>query len=290
MIGMEIRGTTQVLGILGDPVAHSLSPVMQNGALGQAGLDAVYVPFHVLPSELGAAVEGLRALQVLGVNVTVPHKEAVCAFLDELDVDARLIGAVNTIVNRDGKLIGYNTDGRGFIRSLAEDLDFDPRGRRIMLLGAGGACRAAVVALARAGVKWIGIANRTPERAQGLCRDFSSVLAGVEFADFSLSGSELKAALRGVDLLVNTSAMGLKGEKVNPELVISLQKTAVVYDMVYAENGCTPFLDLAKKHGIRGADGRGMLVGQGEEAYSIWTGQQPPRGVMKKRIFGNPQE
>nr|NIQ92778.1 shikimate dehydrogenase [Desulfuromonadales bacterium]NIR33899.1 shikimate dehydrogenase [Desulfuromonadales bacterium]NIS39189.1 shikimate dehydrogenase [Desulfuromonadales bacterium] len=123
---MNISGASRVLGIFGDPVGHSLSPVIQNAALEEAGIDAVYVPFHVLPGELENAVTSLRALNIGGVNVTVPHKEAVCAYLDEIDPEARQIGAVNTIVNRSGVLVGYNTDGRGFLKSLEEDLGFDP--------------------------------------------------------------------------------------------------------------------------------------------------------------------
>lgn len=135
---VKLTGKTRVLGIFGDPVAHSLSPVMQNQALQQAGIDAVYVPFHVTAEQLPQAVASIRSLGLWGVNVTVPHKEAVFPLLDDIDPAARLIGAVNTIVNRNGRLIGYNTDGLGFLRSLAEDLHFSPDGRRILLLGAGG--------------------------------------------------------------------------------------------------------------------------------------------------------
>ncbi|HKK00683.1 MAG TPA: shikimate dehydrogenase, partial [Desulfuromonadales bacterium] len=125
-----VSGTTRILGIFGDPVRHSLSPAMQNAALEEAGIDAVYMPFHVRPVDLPTAVAALRALQVWGVNVTIPHKETIVPHLDALDEQARLIGAVNTIVNRDGCLTGYNTDGPGVIRSLQEDFDFIPNGRR----------------------------------------------------------------------------------------------------------------------------------------------------------------
>lgn len=283
---MELKGTTGILGIFGDPVSHSLSPLMQNAALAQAGMDKVYVPFHVRPADLEAAVNGIRALQILGVNVTVPHKESVCDYLDELDEDARLIGAVNAIVNRNGRLVGYNTDGLGFIRSLAEDLDFDPRDKRILLLGAGGACRAAVVALARAGARWVGIANRTPERAQKICTDFRQTFPGVEFAAFALTLPQLENDLKRVDILVNTSALGLKGESFDTGFVQNLDTKARVYDMVYSRDGLTPLLGLAAEYGIKAADGRGMLAGQGEEAFFLWTGQQAPRGVMRKQIWG----
>ena len=160
-----IRGTTQVYGIIGDPIKHSLSPVMQNAAFAAMDMDAVYVPFHVAPQALGDAIRGLRALAVQGVNVTIPHKEAVCSFLDEIDLDAELIGAVNTIVRRDDKLIGYNTDGIGLVNSLKSDLGVELAGCHVVVLGAGGAARAAIVALAQQGVRAVVVVNRNVDRA-----------------------------------------------------------------------------------------------------------------------------
>ncbi|RMF47888.1 MAG: shikimate dehydrogenase, partial [Deltaproteobacteria bacterium] len=141
---------------------------MQNEAIRRAGIDAVYVPFHVAPESLPGAVAAIRALGLAGVNVTIPHKEAVLPLLDEVTADASRIGAVNTIVNRKGRLVGYNTDGAGFVQSLREDLDFDPGGCRAVFLGAGGACRAALYALAEAGAGEIVLVNRTVERAETL--------------------------------------------------------------------------------------------------------------------------
>jgi len=281
---MMIGGSSRVLGIFGDPVAHSLSPLMQNAALQQAGIDAVYVPFHVRPAQLASAVAAIRSLGLWGVNVTVPHKEQVTSFLDAVDPEARLIGAVNTIVNRDGALVGYNTDGLGMLRSLAEDLQFDPAGRRILLLGAGGACRAAVVALARAGAAWIGIANRTRSRAEALVAEFSQALPGTTLAALGLDAAELAAVLPQVDLLANTSAAGLKGEGGIDLPWLCLPPEVPVYDMVYGKDG-TPLLLTARARGHRTADGLGMLAGQGEEAFFLWTGQRPPFGVMKRRLL-----
>lgn len=279
-----ISGRTRILGIFGDPVAHSLSPLMQNEALAAAGIDAVYVPFHVRPENLATAVSAIRSLDLWGVNVTVPHKELVGPFLDVIDPAARLIGAVNTIVNRDGVLTGYNTDAPGLLRSLAEDLWFEPAGRRILLLGAGGACRAAVVALGRAGAGWIGIANRTRSRAEALAAAFAEPLTGTTLAPCGLDAGEISALLPQVDLLINTSAAGLRGESFPDFPWHDLAPAALVYDMVYGRGG-TPLLRTARARGHRTADGLGMLAAQGEEAFFLWTGQRPPDGVMKARLL-----
>lgn len=281
---MKISGTTRIIGIFGDPVKHSLSPLMHNAALTGIGYDAVYVPFHVLPDALPTAVEAIRILDLLGVNLTVPHKERVCPLLDEIDPQARLIGAVNTVVNRQGRLIGYNTDGIGFLRSLAEDLGFDPAGRRILLLGAGGASRAALVALAEAGAAAIVVANRTPERAAALVAEFRPVFSGTSFAGCSLATEDLAAHLAGVDLVVNSSALGLGGEALPGFPWEKLPVFAVVYDMVYGFEP-TPFLREAATRGHAGADGLGMLAAQGEEGFRLWTGRTPPSGVMKARLL-----
>lgn len=281
---MTISGRTRILGIFGDPVAHSLSPLMQNVALAAAGIDAVYVPFHVRPENLATAVAAIRSLELWGVNVTVPHKEQVAPLLDAIDPAARLIGAVNTIVNRDGVLTGYNTDAPGLLRSLAEDLRFEPAARRILLLGAGGACRAALVALGRAGAAWVGIANRTRSRAEALAAASAEPLAGTTLAPCGLDAMELSALLPQVDLLINTSAAGLKGESFTDFPWHDLAPGALVYDMVYGRGG-TPFLRTARARGHRTADGLGMLAAQGEEAFFLWTGQRPPDGVMKARLL-----
>lgn len=278
---MQLTGKTRVLGIFGDPVAHSLSPVMQNQALQQAGINAVYVPFHVPAEQLPQAVASIRSLELWGVNVTVPHKEAVFPLLDEIDSAARLIGAVNTIVNRQGRLVGYNTDGLGFLRSLAEDLHFIPDGQRILLLGAGGACRAALVSLCQAGASWIGIANRTRSRAEALVQEFAEVFPEVSFEYFGIESDQLSQAINNIDLLANTSAVGLKGEVFADLPWEDLSREVVIYDMVYNKSG-TPLVQQAMSRGHRASDGLGMLAGQGEEAFTLWTGAKPLEGLMKR--------
>ena len=279
-----VSGATRILGIFGDPVSHSLSPAMQNAALERAGIDAVYVPFHVRPTDLPTAVAALRACHIWGVNVTIPHKEAILSHLDALDETARLIGAVNTVVNRDGRLTGYNTDGVGLLRSLAEDFGFVPEGGRILLLGAGGACRAAMVALAAAGARWIGVANRTESRARQLVEIFAHEFAGTSFACLPFLPSALEPVLPAIDLVINTTSVGLHGESFPDFPWQALQAVVPVYDMVYTLSG-TPLLQQAVARGHRTADGRGMLAAQGEEAFALWTGQQPQSGLMRRVVM-----
>ncbi len=281
---MTIRGTTQVLGIFGYPVEHSLSPVMQNAALQAAGLDAVYVPFMVAPVKLEEAVEAIRALGIRGVNVTIPHKENIISYLDELDPKARMIGAVNTVINENGRLIGYNTDETGLIKSLAQDLAFHPNGRRILMLGAGGASRAALVALAEQGAQWIGIANRTRQKAEDLAQAFQNLFPGTIFAVLGLDEVELSEVCPSVDLLLNSTSLGMKGEIFEGIPWLQLNSSAVVYDIVYRRPD-TPLVTSAREYGHLAAGGLGMLIAQGEDAFRIWTGQECPKGVMKQAIF-----
>lgn len=281
---MSVGGKTRVLGIFGDPVTHSLSPLMQNHALELAGIDAVFVPFHVRPEQLGQAVAGIRALDLLGVNVTVPHKEAVCAHLDDIDPVARQIGAVNTIVNRNGRLCGYNTDGLGFLRSLQEDLGLHPAGLRILLLGAGGACRAALVGLCQAGAARVTVANRTQARAESLAQEFSQVFGGTTIAKCSLEPAALRLVLAEADLVVNTSAAGLQGEAFPGFPWDAVPAQAAFYDMIYGAE-LTPWLREAQGRNHSVAGGLGMLAGQGEEAFYLWTGKRPPFGAMRARLL-----
>lgn len=277
---MTITGNSRIVGIFGDPVSHSLSPLMQNAALQDAGIEAVYVPFHVTPAQLRDAIRAIRSLGLVGVNLTIPHKETACSLVDGLDPMAELIGAVNTIVNCDGTLTGYNTDGLGLIRAISVELGVNARGKRVLIVGAGGAARAAVVALAKAGAAWIGVANRTLERAEHLVADLAPKLEGTTFAPLPLD-DELAARLdNGVDLLVNSSAVGLKGEAFGLPVERCVHAGGAIYDMVY-DRTLTPLVVTARVAGFMAADGLGMLAGQGEEAFRLWFGVLPPAGIMR---------
>lgn len=280
---MQLSGKTTVVGIFGDPVAHSLSPRMQNAAIDASGLDAVYVPFHVTAAQLCDAVAGIRALAIRGVNLTIPHKEAACRLVDELDEQARLIGAINTIVNADGRLKGYNTDGTGLLNALKQELGVDVAGRRVLLAGAGGACRAALVALAQAQAAWIGIANRTPDRGWRLLEELAPNFPGTAFAAYELAPALLSAVPEPVDLLINTSAVGLKGDAFEFQITSCVKPGGAVYDMVYAAQA-TPMLSAAQAKGLAAADGRGMLSAQGEAAFQLWFGRAPEAGVMRRAL------
>jgi shikimate dehydrogenase len=236
---------------------------------------------------LADAVRAVRALQMPGVNLTIPHKEAVCSLLDELDPLAELIGAVNTIVNRDGRLCGYNTDGFGLLQAIGEDLGVDIRGRRVLVAGAGGAARAAVVAMARAGAAWIGVANRTVGRAELLVAELAPHLEGTALAALPL-GADLPTRLgEGADLLVNCSAAGLQGEALALPVESCMRRDGAVYDMVYGPT-TTPLVTVARAAGLAAASGLGMLAGQGEEAFRLWFSVSAPAGIMRTALEQRP--
>ena len=284
MMTMNLTGTTKVLGIIGHPVEHSLSPLMQNAALRELGLDYVYVPFPVEPGSLREAIQGMRALGIRGFNVTIPHKSAIIPFLDKISPEAILCGAVNTVCREEDLLVGYNTDGTGFLTSLGEDLGFQPAGSTVLILGAGGAARGALAALCAAGVSCVVVANRTRERGEAIVEKFRDTFDAVTFHLCSLDMVHLEPFLQTADLLVNTTSVGMNGTSFDG-IDLSLMKTgAVVYDMVYSPAE-TPLLASARSMGIPCANGTGMLAAQGEAAFYLWTCLEPPRGLMKKTLL-----
>ena len=265
----KISGTTKVVGVWGHPVGHSRSPVMHNAALAKLGLDWVYVPFEVAPGNVGAAVEAVRALGLVGVNVTVPLKELVLPYLDEIDEDAARIGSVNTICNRNGKLTGYSTDGAGFLRSLKE-VGQETENRQVYLLGAGGSARAVGFALASRGC-FCTIANRTAARAEALAADINAVYPNRAEAAGWGTGT------KPFDLLVNTTSVGMSprvGEMPSlPPGVLAAKP--FVYDLIYAPMQ-TRLLAEAEAAGCKAMNGVKMLVQQGAVSLSLWTGLPVP--------------
>ena len=271
---------TSVLGIIGFPIRHSISPVFQQAALDYCGIDATYRAWEVAPDEVGAFVHGLRKPEVLGINVTVPHKEAVISYLDKVDDWATEAVAVNTIVNRGERLTGHNTDGYGFLRALQEEGAFDPKGRRVLVLGAGGAARGVVLALIRANVEQLTIANRTVSRAQRLAE--LARASGVTSEAIPLSGSDLTQAAAQAELIVNCTTIGMAhgpDEKGTPLSWRQIRPTALVYDLVYNPVE-TPLLRAAGRAGARTLGGISMLVYQGAASFEMWTGQPAPVSVM----------
>lgn len=273
-------GQVRQLGLIGYPVGHSLSPAMHNEAFRQQRMNCFYGAYAVEPAQLKAAVEGFRALGFLGVNVTIPHKEAVIAFLDEVAPTARQVGAVNTVVNRGGRLIGYNTDGWGFISSL-EESGVKPAGVNAVVLGAGGAARAVAVHLALAGVRRLTVSNRTLERAEELAQVVQAVSADVPIQGVAAFSSEERIALIDAGLIVNCTPLGMRTDEAATPIpdINLLPQQAVVYDTVYTPAE-TRLIKDARQRGIKAVGGLGMLVHQGACAWEYWFGRRGPVSVM----------
>lgn len=281
---MNIKASTKIYGIIGHPVEHSLSPSMHNNAFEKVGLDCVYLAFDITPGNLGDAVRGIKSLGIKGINVTIPHKQAIVNLVDEIDDDAMLVGAVNTVNNEKGKLVGYNTDVGGFLRAVKDDFDFIPTGKKIFLVGAGGAARAVIVGLCNNKASEIVIVNRTLSKAEDLAGEFghhypSTKLRAVSLKDKDNVSKEIKKS----ELLVNTSSAGMKGDNpLNLPLGL-LPKGACVYDLVY-EPALTPLVKDARDLNLSSQSGISMLLYQGVDAFEIWTGKKAPVEVMKKSL------
>lgn len=274
---------TYRVGIIGYPLAHSISPAMQQAAIRHCGLDAVYEAWETPVGSLDERLRWLRETPgVWGANVTIPYKEAAFRAVDWADPAAAPIGAVNTIVARDGRLAGYNTDVAGFLTALSRDAGFDARGKRVLVLGAGGAARAVVAALARAGAAYLTVANRTVPRAQelaDLARSWGLPAHAVMLDDRSL---QRERASSSYELIVNATSMGMRHTSSEGELPLAaalIPTGALVYDLVY-NPPVTPLLEAAKAAGARTLPGLSMLVYQGAEAFTLWTGIEAPVEVM----------
>jgi len=278
---MNITSKTKTLGIFGYPISHTLSPAMHNAVIKALGLDMVYLPFEVKPSNLKEAINGIKSLGIIGVNITIPHKESVIRFLDDISEEARLVGAVNTIVYKDRKLVGYNTDGSGYMASLKEELGFNPKSKRIIIIGAGGAARGILAALATQKPKSITVANRTLSRAVSLIKAFKGKFRDTRFEAINLDDNMLKMSFNSVDLLINTTSVGMKQGKTLKIPLETLPKIAIVSDIIYNPLE-TLLLKKAKKFGLTTHGGLGMLVHQGARSFKLWTGMDAPMNVMRK--------
>ena len=268
------------LGIIGYPIGHSISPVFQQAALDYYSVDARYQAWEVSLDNLPQFIEGLRSPDTLGCNVTVPHKEAVMEMLNMVDDWALRVGAVNTIVNRDGKLGGYNTDGQGFLRALKGD--FRVEGCKVLILGAGGAAKGIAMALAGEGVSSITIANRTMSRADRLARSLKE--QGSQAMALPLESEGLVQAASESDLIVNCTTLGMKhgpNEEGTPLVAAQIAPRTLVYDLVY-NPPMTPLLQQAEKAGARTLSGLPMLVYQGAASFELWTDKEAPVEVMMR--------
>jgi shikimate dehydrogenase len=281
------NGQTRLLGVIGHPIAHTLSPSMHNPALAWLGLNMRYLAFHVHPDKLADAVRGFVAIGMAGFNATVPHKEALLPLMDWLDPLAQRIKAVNTVViDADGTLRGYNTDAQGFTDALAEsDWNASPAQLAevsVLVLGAGGAARGVVVGLLEAGARQVTIANRTLPRVEQLVHDLTPWYPQARLTAIPLEGAPLPLA--SCDLLVNTTLLGLKGEEMQMVDMQRLPSTALVYDIVYSPRE-TPLLQAARRQGLATQNGLGMLIHQGSRAFTLWTGQKMPVEQVRERLL-----
>jgi shikimate dehydrogenase len=280
-VKMAISGKTQICALIGDPVEHTMSPAMHNAAFKKLGLDYLYIPFRVKPAELAQAVAGLRALNVRGFNVTIPHKVSVISLLDSLDPLAAKIGAVNTVVNDGGHLKGYNTDAEGFLRAL-EGRGVEPRDKNVVILGAGGASRAISYILCEKGAR-LTVLNRKLELdwaeniARLIKRDLSKDVKVEELTPRALS-----PALKKADILVNATSVGMSpAVDKSPVPVGLLKRRLVVFDIVYNPI-MTKLLREAKAAGAKVIGGVDMLAWQGALAFEKWTGQPAPVDLMRR--------
>ena len=267
-----ITGKTKITGIFGYPVEHTLSPAMHNAAFKALGLDYCYVPFQVHPEYLRDAVRAIRSLNLCGINVTVPHKENVISLLDEIHEEASFVGAVNTIVNRHGKLIGYNTDGKGFIKMLAENR-ISSAGKNILIIGAGGASRSISYYLCQDS-KTLQIYNRTRKRALKLVRDLKRICSNVSLC-------ENISQIKDFHMIINATSLGLKNDDPSPFDTSLLKKNQIICDLIYKR---TRLLKEASRKGCKVIDGSGMLLWQGMLAFELWTGKRPPAKVMRNAL------
>lgn len=278
------------LGVLGDPVAHSLSPQMQNTALKHVGIDMQYARFHIHPDELEAALSLLLPLDFVGVNLTVPHKIAALGFLTEVDSEARKIGAVNTIVLRDRKLVGFNTDGVGFARAIRDEFSVDLKDLRILVLGAGGAGRAIAWQCAQANCERLVIVSRHIDQAKRIVAELQPRFAGprvlgpvprLEAAPWD--ESVLRFQVGNVDLVVNATPIGLNPNDPPAVPSVVLAPHLLVYDTIYAR-ARTPLLTAAEQAGARCANGLSMLLYQGARSFEIWFGREAPIDAMRAAL------
>lgn len=276
-----INGSTTICGLLGYPVAHSFSPQMHNTAFETLVMNWVYLPLAVAPQDLPAAVSAITAFNMAGVNVTVPHKEAVLPLLDELTTAAKTIGAVNVIVNQAGKLTGHNTDGAGFIKALHREVAFNAVGKGVVILGAGGAAKAVAVQLALSGMKSLTIINRTIAKAEDIANRVKGV-GGVAQA-LTWDESVLKQVITEADLVVQATNIGMHPDtdQCLPVNTSHFRQGQVVCDLVYNPVN-TVFLQRAAKAGAQTVNGLGMLLYQGVLAFELWTGRSAPVKVMQQ--------
>ena len=277
----EINVKTKLLGLFGNPLSFSMSPLMHNTAFQQMGLNYIYIPFEVQKENFGETIKSLKYFNFAGGNVTSPYKETIMEYLDEIDEKAKIIGAVNTIFLDKGVLKGFNTDGEGFVESLRYEKNVDPQKSRFIVLGSGGAARAIVITLAFQGAEKIYIANRTYQKALELAEEANNIRKCAE--PIELNNSEVQKYSEDADVIINTTKVGMYPDEDKTPVEIKVNKKLVASDIIYNPIH-TRFLKSMMEQGCEIVTGVGMLVNQGAEAFKIWTGQMPPREQLYQLV------
>jgi len=279
---MKIKGTTKITGVFGYPVSHSLSPVFQNAAFDSLSLDFVYIPFEVKPAFIKKAIEAIRFLNFKGINLTIPHKKDGYCLVDELDEEAKHLKVVNTIKNENGKLKGYITDGKGFVRSIKEDGKVELKNKNVYLLGAGGAAWAIAGAIVREEIGKLLITNRTMEKAIAIKNHLKENFnfTNVELIDFENRNG---INFQDIDIIINTTSVGMKEGDIVLIKEEKIKKSIFIYDIIY--NRKTELIKTAEKLNLPHLDGLSMLVYQGAISFEIWTGKKAPIDIMKNSLY-----
>lgn len=279
---MEIKGNTKITGVFGYPVSHSLSPVFQNAAFNHLSLNFVYLPFEIKPEFLNKGVEAIKFFNFRGINLTIPHKKQAFFLVDELDEEAKILKVVNTIVNEDGKLKGYITDGKGFVRSIKEDGKINLAGKNVYILGAGGSAWAISGALVKEKIENLIITNRTIEKAKAIEKHLKDNFnfQNIEVVEFE-KRNEIN--FNNIDIIINTTSVGMKEGDIILIEENRLKKNIFIYDIIY--NRKTELIKTAEKLNLPHLDGISMLVYQGAISFEIWTGEKSPVEIMKKSLI-----
>lgn len=279
-----VNGKTDLYGIIGNPIEHTKSPYIHNTLFKEFNINAIYIPLHVNENSLEDVVNGLKAQNFRGFNVTVPFKKSIIKYLDDISNDALLMGAINTVKNIDGKLIGYNTDAEGFVRDFKDSFDTDFKGKRVVLLGAGGTARALAVKLASEGVEQLILVNRTEQNAKNIVElvnhNYSTTVRYIIPDSPKLFDEILQS-----QIIINTTPAGmstyLDSTPFNYNYVFD--KSQLVYDVIYSPEK-TKFLMQAESYGCKIRNGFGMLINQGVSAFEIWTGKTVSKQMSKQLL------
>lgn len=276
-----IDGTTKIVGVFGWPVAHTASPAMHNAAFKTLKMNWAYLAFPVDPQNLRSALLGARDMGFVGVNLTVPHKILALDLVDEVDAEARQLGAVNTVLFKDDRLLGFNTDGYGIVKALQEDFNLTVTGKHVLILGAGGVGRAIAVKCALEGAAMVSVANRTREKIKPIAAEFAATQTPCR--SLALNVDAIRQVIGGVDVVINATSVGLKaGDSLGLPAELFSEKL-FVYDAIYRPAE-TELLRLAASAGARVANGASLLLHQGVKAFEIWTGCKAPVAVMRRAL------